>query len=54
MPWSLRRLIIGRPFETFFTATPRGGSEPAEAIEIFGVASDPKTLRSARIEIAKR
>lgn len=38
-------------FHSFFTNTPRGGSEPSELLDLFGTASDSLNLRYARIRL---
>jgi hypothetical protein len=34
------RIDLKHPFQTFFTNTPRGGSEPSDVIDLFGIADD--------------
>ena len=46
------RLALEHAFRTFFTNTPRGGSQPSNTIDIFGVAEDGPNLRYARIRLA--
>jgi hypothetical protein len=43
------RIALKHPFRTFFTNTPRGGSEPSDVIDLFGIADDNPNLRYARI-----
>jgi len=45
------RLDLKHPFGNFFTNTPRGGSEPSDVIDVFGIADDNPNLRYARIRI---
>jgi hypothetical protein len=45
------RIELKHPFGNFFTNTPRGGSKPADIIDIFGTANDNPNLRYARIRI---
>ncbi|NIP25929.1 MAG: hypothetical protein GWN67_16210 [Phycisphaerae bacterium] len=45
------RLDLKHPFRTFFTNTPRGGSEPYDIIDIFGIADDNPNLRYAGIRL---
>ena len=45
------RINLKRPFRTFFTNTPRGGSEPSNIIDLFGIAEDSPNLRYARIRL---
>jgi hypothetical protein len=45
------RLDLAEPFTTFFTATERGGSPPSDLLDLFGVGSDPQTLRYARVRL---
>jgi hypothetical protein len=42
---------LEHPFHTFFTNTPRGGSQPSDVIDLFGIADDNPNLRYARIRI---
>ncbi|MDM8005485.1 MAG: hypothetical protein QUV05_04955 [Phycisphaerae bacterium] len=49
MTWLL--VHLKNPFHTFFTNTPRGGSEPSELLDLFGTASDSLQLRYARIRL---
>jgi hypothetical protein len=42
---------LKHPFGSFFTNTPRGGSEPSDIIDIFGIADDGPNLRYARIRL---
>lgn len=46
------RIGLKHPFRNFFTNTLRGGSEPGEAIDVFGAADDSPNLRYARIRLA--
>jgi hypothetical protein len=43
------RIDLKHPFRTFFTNTPRGGSQPSDFIDLFGIADDNPNLRYARI-----
>ena len=43
---------LKHPFGSFFTNTPRGGSKPADVIDLFGIADDGPNLRYARIRVA--
>ena len=43
---------LKHPFRGFFTNTLRGGSEPADVIDVFGTADDSPNLRYARIRLA--
>lgn len=45
------RLALKHPFQTFFTNTPRGGSKPGEAIDLFGIADDSSRLRYAAVRL---
>ncbi|MGB2806239.1 MAG: hypothetical protein WBC22_00755, partial [Sedimentisphaerales bacterium] len=45
------RIDLKHPFGTFFTNTPRGGSEPSDVIDLFGIADDNPNLRYARIHL---
>jgi hypothetical protein len=45
------RIALKHPFRTFFTNTVRGGSEPSDIIDIFGIADDNPNLRYARIRL---
>jgi hypothetical protein len=45
------RIDLKHPFGNFFTNTPRGGSEPSDIIDIFGIADDGPNLRYARIRL---
>jgi len=45
------RIDLKHPFRTFFTNTPRGGSEPSDVIDLFGIAEDSPNLRYARIRL---
>lgn len=45
------RIALRHPFRTFFTNTVRGGSEPSDIIDIFGIADDNPNLRYARIRL---
>jgi hypothetical protein len=45
------RIDLKHPFRTFFTNTVRGGSEPSDIIEIFGIADDNPNLRYAGIHL---
>lgn len=49
---AFERIELKRPFHTFFTNTPRGGSAPSDVIDLFGTADDNPNLRYARIRIA--
>ncbi|MBW8040823.1 MAG: hypothetical protein FVQ85_12580 [Planctomycetes bacterium] len=45
------RIDLKHPFGTFFTNTVRGGSEPSDIIDLFGIADDNPNLRYARIRL---
>jgi len=45
------RIGLKHPFGSFFTNTPRGGSEPSDIIDVFGIADDGPNLRYARIRL---
>jgi hypothetical protein len=45
------RIDLKHPFRTFFTNTPRGGSEPSNVIDLFGIAEDNPNLRYAKIRL---
>ena len=45
------RIELKHPFGSFFTNTPRGGSEPSDFIDLFGIADDNPNLRYARIRL---
>ena len=45
------RIDLKHPFHSFFTNTPRGGSQPSDVIDLFGMADDHPNLRYARIRI---
>ena len=46
------RLALEHPFRTFFTATERGGNTPFDnTLDLFGLSSDPLTLRYARVRL---
>jgi hypothetical protein len=47
------RIELKRPFHSFFTNTPRGGSAPSDVIDLFGTADDNPNLRYARIRIGR-
>jgi len=49
MTWLL--VPLKYPFHSFFTNTPRGGSEPSELLDLFGTAGDSQNLRYARIRM---
>lgn len=42
---------LKHPFHSFFTNTPRGGSEPSEILDLFGTGSDSLNLRYARVRV---
>jgi hypothetical protein len=44
-------LALKTPFTTFFTASERGGSRPADVLDLFGVGGDGETLRYARVRM---
>lgn len=44
---------LEHPFHNFFTSTPRGGSKPSDAIDLFGIAEDSPNLRYARLRLEK-
>ncbi len=41
---------LAHPFRTFFTSSPRGGCDPSETIDLFGVSDDAPNLRYACIQ----
>jgi len=45
------RIDLKHSFRTFFTNTPRGGSEPSDVIDLFGIADDNPNLRYAGIRL---
>ncbi|MHC4088308.1 MAG: hypothetical protein ACYSU5_24345 [Planctomycetota bacterium] len=45
------RIDLKHPFGAFFTNTVRGGSEPSDVIDLFGIADDNPNLRYARIRL---
>jgi hypothetical protein len=45
------RIDLKHPFGTFFTNTVRGGSEPSDVIDLFGIADDNPNLRYAGIRL---
>lgn len=45
------RIDLKHPFRSFFTNTPRGGSQPSNIIDLFGIADDGPNLRYARIRL---
>jgi hypothetical protein len=45
------RVDLKNPFRTFFTNTTRGGSEPSDVIDLFGIADDNPNLRYAGIRL---
>ncbi len=45
------RVGLKHPFGSFFTNTPRGGSEPSDVADVFGIADDGPNLRYARIRL---
>jgi len=45
------RLDLKNPLSSFLTATERGGTEPSNTLELFGIGADPLTLRYARIRL---
>ena len=45
------RIDLKHPFGTFFTNTVRGGSEPSDVIDLFGIADDNPNLRYAKIRL---
>ncbi len=47
-------LSLEHPFGNFFTNTPRGGSQPSDVADLFGIADDNPNLRYARIRIESR
>jgi hypothetical protein len=47
----LVRIDLKHPFRTFFTNTGRGGSEPSDVIDLFGIADDNPNLRYARVRL---
>lgn len=44
-------LALKTPFSTFFTNTERGGNEPSNLLDLFGIGSDGETLRYARVRM---
>ncbi|MEA3224935.1 MAG: hypothetical protein U9Q07_03220, partial [Planctomycetota bacterium] len=48
---NFQRITLEHPFRNFFTNTPRGGSQPSDIIDLFGIADDNPNLRYARIRI---
>ncbi|MBN2313304.1 MAG: hypothetical protein JXM79_05200 [Sedimentisphaerales bacterium] len=46
-----KRVELQHPFHNFFTNTPRGGSQPSNVIDLFGIADDHPNLRYAQIRI---
>ena len=48
---SFVRVGLKHPFRIFFTNTPRGGSEPSDVIDLFGIADDNPNLRYARVRL---
>ncbi len=48
------RVAMQRPFGSFFTTTPRGGSKPSDRIELFGIADDHPNLRYASVRVVDR
>jgi len=54
-PLRLHPLPFPRPFTVFFTNTPRGGSEPSDVIDVFGIVSGGgATLWYGRARIVRR
>jgi len=53
-PPALARLEMKHPFRSFFTNTPRGGSQPSDTIDLFGISDDDPKLRYARVRLAGR
>jgi hypothetical protein len=45
------RIDLKHPFRKFFTNTPRGGSQPSDVIDLFGIADDNPNLRYAGIRL---
>jgi hypothetical protein len=45
------RISLKHPFGNFFTNTIRGGSQPSDVIDVFGIADDGPNLRYARIRL---
>ena len=45
------RIDLKHPFGTFFTNTPRGGSQPSDVIDLFGIADDNPNLRYAKVRL---
>jgi hypothetical protein len=50
---AIQPIALSHPFETFFTATPRGGSRPSDTLDLFGIADDNPNLRYARIQLKR-
>ena len=45
-------LPLRHPFHRFFNAVPRGGCEPSEFLDLFGVSDDSPNLRYACVQLA--
>jgi hypothetical protein len=50
-PDELTSLSLKHPFRTFFTNSPRGGSQPSNDLDLFGIADDAPKLRYAHVQI---
>ncbi len=50
---AIQPIAMEHPFHSFFTATPRGGSQPSDTIDLFGIADDNPNLRYARIQLKR-
>jgi hypothetical protein len=49
------RVPLAHPFTSFFTATPRAGSQPSDVLDLLGeCAGVPRTIRYARIRLTGR
>ncbi len=42
---------LSHPFHRFFTNTPRGGSQPSDELDLFGIAEDAPKLRYAHVRL---
>ena len=45
------QILLNKPFQRFFTSTPRGGTAPSDAIHLFGTSDDIPNLRYASVQI---
>lgn len=48
---TIQPIVLTHPFGSFFTATTRGGTQPSDTIDLFGIADDNPNLRYARIKL---